>query len=373
MPDDSSPLPPSATAHLKTPAEKVVALIKHAVAEGASDLHLRAGDNPRFRIDGELYPDESITLSEEEIEDYYRGTLTHEQMERFESYRELDFSATLHNVCRMRVNLFRQRGAFCAAIRIIPDRIPTMKELYMPKACYQFTRLRQGLVMVTGPTGCGKSTTLAAMVDHINQRYRRHILTIEDPIEYRYENKRSMVSQREVDLDTLSFESSLRHSFREDPDVILVGEMRDQETMQICLTLAETGHLTFSTLHTGEAAQTVTRIVDAFPPYQQPQIRVQLAGSLAGIITQQLLPLKDRRGRVAAREVLVCTHGVRNLIREGKVQQISSAIQTGADVGMIPMNYSLGHLFNRGIIAYETAVAAAYDPNSFKAKYGTGR
>jgi twitching motility protein PilT len=248
-----------------------------------------------------------------------------------------------------------------------------MKEIYLPKACYQFTQLRQGLVLATGPTGCGKTTTLAAMVDHINQRRRAHILTIEDPIEYRYEDKQSMISQREVDLDTLSFEMALRHSFREDPDVILLGEMRDLETMQIALTLAETGHLTFSTLHTGEAAQTVSRIVDAFPPHQQPQIRVQLAASLEGIISQQLLPIKGKRGRVAAREVLVCTRAVKNLIREGKVAQISSAIQTGADVGMIPMNFSLGYLYRRGIISYETALAAAYDQQAFKNKYGPGR
>ncbi|MCX7014283.1 MAG: type IV pilus twitching motility protein PilT [Candidatus Sumerlaeota bacterium] len=353
--------------------QKINALLRHAVEEQASDLHLQAGGHPRFRIDGELYEETSVTLTDAELTQHFRETLKPDQFESFLSYRELDLSTTLAGVCRMRINLFRQRGAFCAAFRIIPDHIPSMKDIYLPRACYHFTQLSKGLVLVTGPTGCGKTTTLAAMIDHINQHRRCHILTIEDPIEYLYENKMAMVSQREVDLDTLSFDMALRHSFRQDPDVILIGEMRDLETIQTALTLAETGHLTFSTLHTGEAPQTVSRIVDAFPLHNQSQIRAQLAASLEGIISQQLLPLHGKRGRVAAREVLVCTRAVKNMIREGKVPQISSAIQTGADVHMVPMNYSLGHLYKRGIVSYEVALAAAYDKTAFQAKYGPGR
>lgn len=214
----------SAAASESAAGDRIAAVIRHAVEQGASDIHLRAGDHPRYRVDGELYPDTSLHLDEAELAAHFRSRLSRDQYERFISYRELDFAGDLPGVCRMRVNLFRQREAFCAAIRVIPDRIPTMAELYLPKACYLFTMLHKGLVLVTGPTGSGKSTTLAAMLDHVNAHRRCHILTIEDPIEYRYENNLSMVSQRELGFDTLSFEMSLRHAFRQDPDVILLGK-----------------------------------------------------------------------------------------------------------------------------------------------------
>jgi twitching motility protein PilT len=247
-----------------------------------------------------------------------------------------------------------------------------MEEIYLPNACYSFVHLSKGLVLVTGPTGCGKSTTLAAMLDYVNANREGHILTIEDPIEFIYTNKKCLVSQREVSRDTASFVTALRHSSRQDPDVILIGEMRDQETMQTAITLSETGHLTYSTLHTGEAIQTISRIIDSFPPYQQDQVRSQLSVSLEGVVSQQLLPLKGKPGRVAAREVLVCTPAVKNMIRENRLPQIRSAIQTGLDVGMISMNYSLGYLYEKGVISYDSALHCAFNKKEFAEKYGPG-
>jgi twitching motility protein PilT len=345
-------------------------LIRAAVAEGASDLHFRAGERPRVRIDGELYMVQSEPTMEEKLRPFLNSMLTPAQVDRFSRTLELDFSHTLAGVSRMRFNLFIQQGMLCTAVRLIPEKIPTMEEIYLPKIAYHFTALHGGLVLVTGPTGSGKSTTLAAMLDHINSARHGHILTIEDPIEYVFEEKLCMVSQREMNLDTANYHAALRHSFRQDPDVVMIGEMRDLETMQAAITLAETGHLTFSTLHTTHAAQTIHRIIDSFPPHQQTQVRAQLALSLQGIISQKLLPLKEQRGRVAAREVLVVNRAVRNLLREGKVPQIFSAIQTGMDEGMMTMNYSLADLYSRGIISYETALNSATDRRDFAQKYG---
>lgn len=344
-------------------------LIKEAVKEKASDIHLRAGSIARIRIDGELYDVEGLTPDEAELERFIFDMLTPEQIEQFRKTHDLDFSYTFENVARMRVCLFHERGKFCVAFRLIPAKIPTMEEIYLPKVCYKFVNMTKGLVLVTGPTGSGKSTTLAAMIDYINKNRRCHIVTIEDPIEYVHEDQLATISQREVLTDTMSFHSALRHAFRQDPDVILLGEMRDQETMQTAITLAETGHLTFSTLHTGEAPQTITRIIDSFSPHQQQQIRIQLSLSLAGIISQQLLPLKSGRGRVACREVLVCNQAIENLIRENKIPQIKSAIQTGLEDGMITMNTSLGELLEQGMISYDTANAYSWDKKSFEEKY----
>jgi twitching motility protein PilT len=269
----------------------------------------------------------------------------------------------------MRVNLHSQQGQICATMRLIPNSIPAMEDLMLPPAASQFLELTRGLVLVTGPTGSGKSTTLAAMLNEINSRRRCHILTVEDPIEYIYEEKLSTITQREVRLDTQSFNAALRHSFRQDPDVVLLGEMRDLESMQTAITLAETGHLTFSTLHTNESSQTINRIVDAFPPHQQQQIRAQLGMSLEGIIAQRLLAKATGRGRVPVFEVLVCTRAVKNLIREGKTHQIQSSIQTGIDVGMITLAASLGERLKAGEVTYETALAAAWDRTEFQEKY----
>ena len=344
---------------------KIIDLVRRAVERNASDLHLRAGEKPRLRLDGELGVVEDAQPSDEEMRAFLYDMLAKEQVREFETTRELDFSVALPELCRMRINLFVQRGQFCASLRLIPRRIPTMEEIYLPPACYEFVKLAKGLVLVTGPTGSGKSTTLAAMLNYINATRRCHLLTIEDPIEFVYENQLATVSQREVRLDTETFHAALRHAFRQDPDVVMIGEMRDLETMQAAITLAETGHLTFSTLHTGEASQTIHRIIDLFPPHQQTQVRMQLAMSLEGILSQALLPLKGQAGRIAAREVLVCNRGVKNLIREGKIPMIATAMQTGTDDGMITMDATLIDYFRKGLITYETALAAAFDKRDF--------
>lgn len=351
--------------------EKITQLLSQALAENASDLHLRAGSPPRLRIDGELFQVKGFTPATKNMEQYFSKMMNAEHERLFALNREVDFSCGLHDICRIRVNLYMERGHFCAAIRLIPEHIPTMDEIHLPEACKGLVKLTRGLVLLTGPTGSGKSTTLAAMINEINSRRRCHILTIEDPIEYHYADKKALVSQRELDTDTRTFASAMRCSFRQDPDVVLLGEMRDAETMATAITLAETGHLTFSTLHTTDCTQTVTRIVDAFPPHQQEQIRSQLALSLRAGISQRLLKLKKQRGRIAVREIMVCNRAIQNLIREGKYNQIYSAIQTGTDDGMITMDAALGKMMDEGLIDYQSALENAPDPRDFELKYGT--
>jgi twitching motility protein PilT len=351
-------------------AQRIVGLVRAAVGEGASDIHLRAGARPRLRIDGNLYPLEGAPISEQELSAFLQKFINPAQLARFEITSDLDVAADVEGIARVRCNLYMEQGRLSCALRLIAESVPSMEEIYLPSVCYSFTELSAGLILVTGPTGSGKSTTLAAMIDHINARRRCHILTLEDPIEYVFKEKLAQISQREVSRDTMDFSSALRHAFRQDPDVVMIGEMRDLETMQAAITLAETGHLTFSTLHTNDASSTINRIIDSFPPHQQAQVRAQLATSLQGIISQKLVPMMDRRGRVAAREILVCTRAIRNLLREGKVPQIYSAIQTGAEDGMMTMNYSLGELCLRGIIGYEVALAHAPDRKDFLTKYG---
>jgi len=350
-------------------SDKLTSLVRQALDERASDIHLRAGSAPRLRIDGELFQVKGIKPDRELLWRFFKRMLTDEQARMFERTNELDFSHDVAGVCRVRVNLYFERGSFCAALRLVPARIPTMLEISLPPACEQLVKLSRGLVLVTGPTGSGKSTTLAAMIDHINATRRCHILTIEDPIEYYYDDKRALVSQRELDVDTKTFTAAMRHSFRQDPDVVLMGEMRDPETMATAITLAETGHLTFSTLHTSVCTQTITRLVDAFPPHQQEQIRSQLALSLEAVISQRLLKLRAKHGRVAAREVMICNRAIRNLIREGKYNQIYSAIQTGLEEGMITLDGAIGKLLNDGLIDYDTALEATPDPKEFALKY----
>ena len=349
--------------------EKLAMLMRQAVDERASDVHLRAGSPPRLRIDGSLYQVKGFLPSEDQMWLFFKQMLRPEQIQLFEQTHELDFSCALPGICRIRVNLYIERGSFCSAIRLISESIPTMEQIELPDACSRLVRLARGLVLVTGPTGSGKSTTLAAMLNHIVSSRRCHVVTIEDPIEYYFDDAKALVSQRELNADTNSFGAALRHSFRQDPDVVMLGEMRDLETMQISITLAETGHLTFSTLHTGDCTQTITRIIDAFPPYQQDQIRTQLALSLEGVLSQRLLPRKGKSGRIAAREVMICNRAIRNLIREGKFNQIYSSIQTGTEDGMITMDAALGKLLEKGMVKFSDAVDAAPDSRDFAQRY----
>ncbi len=341
----------------------IVDLLKEVVERGASDLHLTVGKPPTFRIDGKLVFSEYPPLSPQDTEEMTRSLLDGERWQKFVEENELDFSTGIPQVGRFRVNLYRQRGSCGLAIRALSFRIPSMEELKLPVPVLQkLASLPRGLILVTGPTGSGKSTTLASMIDYINSTRSCHIITIEDPIEYLHTHKKSLINQREVGSDTPSFESALVHALRQDPDVILVGEMRNLETVSIALQAAETGHLVMATLHTNNAPQSVDRIVDIFPPHQQLQVRVQLASCIQGIISQQLLPRVDGKGRVVACEVMIANGAIRNLIREGKSYQIYSVMQTNRAQGMITMDQALFELYKRGLITWESALERAVDP-----------
>jgi twitching motility protein PilT len=332
----------------------------------ASDLHLTNGLPPMLRIDGDLMPIEGYPVLEpNDLQRIVYGMLSQKQREAFEENLELDFSYALPGKARFRVNIYQQRGALGAAFRLVPFAIRSAEDLGLPAIIEQFARIPRGLVVVTGPTGSGKSTTLAALIDIINRERAVHIMTIEDPIEFLHPHRTAVVNQREVGADTHKFANALKHVLRQDPDVILVGEMRDIETMQMAVTAAETGHLVFATLHTQDAAQTVDRIIDAFPPDQQQQIRVQLALSLQGVVAQQLLPLKSGSGRAVAAEVLMVTPAVRNLIREGKTHQLYSVMQAGAQFGMETMDNALSDLVKSGAISYEAAKERCHNVEEF--------
>jgi twitching motility protein PilT len=322
-----------------------------------SDLHITAGSPPAIRVHGELRPlAEFGELNPSQIREMLYAIITQKQREKFENELELDTSYTLPGKSRFRLNMFLQRDAVGSVMRAIPYEIVAFQNLGLPPSVEQFAELPRGLVLVTGPTGSGKSTTLASLVDIVNRNKAVHIMTVEDPIEFLHHHKRSLVNQREVGEDTHSFANALRHVLRQDPDVILVGEMRDLETIQTALTAAETGHLVFATLHTQDAPQSIDRIIDVFPSHQQQQIRVQLAASLQGVVTQQLIPTADGAGRAVAAEVLVATPAVRNLIREAKVHQIYSMMQAGAKHGMVSMDQSLAVLVRHGRVTMETAI-----------------
>ncbi len=366
-------------------------LLRETAKKGASDLHLTVGMPPMLRLDGELAPllevngsvevngnvngsgdkknagdiESSFVLSAEDTYSLAQQIMNNDQVEHFRSEGEADLSYSVPGGIRVRANVYRQKGHTAIALRIISEVIPDLKTLGMPDIIAQTVRTNhQGLILVTGPTGSGKTTTLASMLDLINRERRYHIITLEDPVEYLFSPRKSMINQREVGHDSRSFASGLRAALRQDPDVILVGEMRDLETISIAITAAETGHLVLATLHTIDAPQTIDRIIDVFPPHQQQQVRVQLANTLVGIVSQKLLKHKKGRGRVAATEVLVANDAIRNLIREGKIYQVYSAIQTGGRQGMHLMDTSLQRLYENNLIDYETAMEHAATPHN---------
>ncbi len=340
-------------------------LLKEAVDRNASDIHITVGVPPVFRINGMLVQTDRPKLAVRDTENMLNALTNSEQLRKFLDNGELDFSYAIHGLSRFRINAFRQRGTIAIAIRTVNEQVPNLDQLGFPDVVKTLARKPRGLVLITGPTGSGKSTTMAAMIDLINQEKFCHIITLEDPIEYLHKHHKSIINQREINADSKSFANALRASLREDPDVILVGEMRDMETIGIAITAAETGHLVLATLHTQDCAQTIDRIIDVFPPYQQQQVRIQLSLTLQGIVAQQLLPRKDESNRVAALEILVATPAIRNLIREGKTHQILSVIQTGSKYGMQSMDMALRDLYRTGTISYEDAVARAMDYETF--------
>lgn len=340
---------------------RIEPFLDEVIKRDASDLHMQVGLPPMLRIDGALKPiEDTKVLNDEQIEALIISLLDEEQKKIYIKDKELDFSFAYGDLGRFRVNAFHEKGNSAAAMRLIPTKIRTLDELGMPKVVTSFTDFPRGLVLVTGPTGSGKSTTLAAMIDLINSNKALHIITIEDPIEYQHHHKKSIIVQREVHFDTYSFGAALRSALREDPDVVLIGEMRDLETIATAITIAETGHLVLATLHTNSAAQSVDRMIDVFPPHQQQQIRVQLASVLQGIVSQRLIPMIGS-GRIAAAEILVATAAVRNIIRESKTHQLDAVIQTGAEHGMQSMDKTLVSLIREGKIAYEEAKNYAID------------
>jgi twitching motility protein PilT len=348
-------------------------LLTEVIAKGASDLHLTAGARPTIRLHGSLVPLEDVPeLTPPVIQTLMYAILTQRQRERFEAELELDFAYALPGQARFRVNLYRQRDALGAAFRLIPFEIKALEQLGVPPAVANFAMMPRGFVLVTGPTGSGKSTTLAGIVDLANRSRRDHIMTVEDPIEFLHQHKSCLINQREVGEDTHSFTSALKHVLRQDPDIILVGEMRDLETISVALTAAETGHLVFATLHTQDAAQTIDRVIDVFPSHQQQQVRVQLAGALQGVVCQTLCKSADGRGRVVATEVLVATPAIRNMIRDGKTHQIYSALQAGAKHGMHTMDQHLAELIRAGRITMEAGLEKCHHVEDFNRLTGRG-
>ncbi|MBN1793632.1 MAG: type IV pilus twitching motility protein PilT [Candidatus Omnitrophica bacterium] len=341
-------------------------LLRFAVKNRASDLHITENSPPILRINGRIVATELAALTREDTKRMVYSLLNDKQKEIFEQRLELDFSFSLDGKERFRINVHSQRGSIEAAFRVIPSQVPTLDQLGLPVVATELARKPNGLVIVTGPTGSGKSTTLAAMVDLINTEQQVVVITIEDPIEYIFYNKKSIIKQREVFADTRSFADALKHVLRQDPDVVVVGEMRDLETISTTLTAAETGHLVLATLHTPDASQTIDRVIDVFPPHQQEQIKIQFSGCLQGVISQELLPRKDGRGRVLATEVMIATTGIRNLIREHSTEQIPTLIQTGAQYGMHMMDKSLRELYVKGLVSYEEVIVRAKNPEEFR-------
>lgn len=354
------------TAQSTAPAVSLRSLLDEMIERDASDLHITAGDRPKLRIDGDIVSasSEHVLQPRDTLQLAY-SVLTENQKKRFEMEDELDFSFGIQNLSRFRGNVFRQRGCVSMVIRQIPFQIKTFEELQLPGVIAGMADKPRGMVLVTGPTGSGKSTTLAAMIDKINTERRGHIITVEDPIEFIHRHRSCIINQREVGADTKSFATALKYALREDPDVILIGEMRDLETIQAALTIAETGHLVFATLHTNSAAEAINRIIDVFPSHQQSQVRAQLAFVLEGIVTQTLLPKMSGRGRAMAAEILVVTPAIRALIRDDKVHQIYSLMQSGKKFGMQTLNDSLYQLYVSRQVSADECVRASSDSNEF--------
>lgn len=340
-------------------------LLKETISRGASDLHLTVGLPPTIRINGKL-----LRIGEEKLTPIvlkeFSQEILRDKYEEYDKIGEMDTSHSIPGIGRFRVNIFKQRDSDAIAIRVIALKIPTLDELKHPKVIKSISQNQRGLVLVTGPTGSGKSTTLAAIINEINNNREAHIITLEDPIEYLHRHNKCIINQREIGKDSKSYKNALKAILREDPDVILVGEMRDLETISVAITAAETGHLVLSTLHTIGAAKTIDRIIDVFPPHQQQQIRIQLAAVLKGVVSQQLVPTLNNNGRVAALEIMTTTPGIQNLIREGKTYQIESAIQTGGKYGMKTMDMALADLYKKGSITEETALTYSVDNETIK-------
>ncbi len=343
-------------------------ILREAKEVGASDVHLTVGIPPKMRVNGNLLTMNYPKMLPADTLDVLLSIMTETQRERFEERGEYDMSFSIPGCGRFRVNAYRQRGSVALAFRLVGTSVPTAEELGVPESVIELYQRKRGLVLVTGPTGSGKSTTLAAIIDKINNNRDAHIITLEDPIEFLHQHKKSMVNQREIGMDSENYASALRAALREDPNVILVGEMRDLETISVAITAAETGHLVLSTLHTLGAASTVERVIDVFPPHQQQQIRVQLANVVEAIISQQLIPTKDGHNRVAAFEVMHANHAVRNLIRESKTHQLASVMQTNRKLGMITMDEAICQLYQDGKIDREMAIQFAQNPDTIESK-----
>lgn len=342
-------------------------LLKIMVEKGASDLHITTASPPQIRVRGQLYPLDVPTMDPKTTRELLYSILTEAQKHKFEEEQELDLSFGIKGVARFRANIFIQRGALAGVFRMIPYEILSLETLGLPSVVMRLTSLPRGLILVTGPTGCGKSTTLAAFLDKINTERHDHIVTIEDPIEFVHKHKGCLVNQREIGADTKSFVTALKYILRQDPDVVFIGEMRDLETMQAALTISETGHLVFATLHTNSAVQTVNRVVDAFPAHQQSQVRAQMAFVLEAVIAQQLIPRLDGKGRVLAAEVMITTPAIRNLIREDKIHQVYSQMQVGQTKhGMQTMNQSLLNLYMRKLITLDDSLGRSMDPEELR-------
>ncbi len=336
-------------------------LLKEVVELKASDLHLTQGLPPVLRVDGILVQKETSKLKREDMESILAQLLSKEKAIRFDTDGEVDFSYIIPELGPFRVNAYRQRGSVGVAVRVLSTGVPGLEELGLPEVVAKMARRKRGLILITGPTGSGKSTTMAAMIEMINTSYNLHIITLEDPIEYLHKHKKSIVTQREIGRDSRTFSGGLRAALRQDPDVVMVGEMRDLETISTVITAAETGHLVMATLHTGDAAQTVERVIDSFPSNQQQQVRIQLANSLVGVITQNLLPHSNGKGRVVAAEILICNHAVRNLIRENRIHQIPSVIQTNTNLGMQTMDKHLQQLYEKGKVTKDEVLEHSRD------------